>query len=196
MDMLERLKINRSYRRFTARKIEMHELETLITAAGLTASAANLQQLRFMPVCGQDCARVFPHLRWAGYLPEWDGPAEGERPTGYLVVLCPLGSETKFLLGVDVGIAAQSMLLTATEMGLGGCMFASIDRPSLMAALGVDEQKWAVPLVIALGEPLEHVRIVPVVDGDIKYYRDADGIHYVPKRSSKELTVLPSVDEP
>lgn len=189
MNMIELLRNNRSYRRFGDRAVTEQELNLLIKAASLTASAGNLQQLRFVPVCGEDCARVFPYLRWAGYLSDWDGPDTGERPTGYIVVLCPKESEGKYLVGVDVGIAAQSMLLTAGEMGLGGCMFASIDRPALLEALGLSADEWAVALVIALGEPREQVRIVPVSEGNIKYYRDAEGVHYVPKRTVEELTV-------
>ena len=189
MNMIELLRNNRSYRRFGDRAVTEQELGFLIEAASLTASAGNLQQLRFLPVCGEDCARVFPHLRWAGYLSDWDGPDTGERPTGYIVVLCPKESEGKYLVGADVGIAAQSMLLTAGEMGLGGCMFASIDRPALLDTLSLDSEKWAVALVIALGEPREQVRIVPVSDGNIKYYRDAAGVHYVPKRTVEELTI-------
>lgn len=189
MEMLDRITKNRSYRRFTNRAVAAHELDTLIKAASLTASAGNLQQLRFVPVTGGDCELVFPHLRWAGYLSDWDGPVKGEQPTGYVVVLCPKESEGKYLVGVDVGIAAQSMLLSATELGLGGCMFASIDRPALLDALNLDAGKWAVALVIALGEPCEQVRIVPVTDGNIKYYRDENGVHYVPKRTAEELTM-------
>ena len=191
MKTLQLLKDNRSYRRFEPRPIEPDELATLIEAARLCGSAANLQQLRFVPVCGEDCDRVFPCLRWAGYLPEWDGPVEGERPTGYMVILCPKTSEGKFLTGVDVGLATQSMLLTATDMGLGGCMFAGIDRETLMRELGLDAEAWSVALVIALGEVRERVEIVPVIDGNIKYYRDTAGTHYVPKRSVSELTVYP-----
>ena len=189
MNMIELLRNNRSYRRFGDRAVTEQELNLLIEAASLTASAGNLQQLRFVPVCGEDCARVFPHLRWAGYLSDWDGPDTGERPTGYIVVLSPKESEGKYLVGVDVGIAAQSMLLTAGELGLGGCMFASIDRPALLDTLSLDSEKWAVSLVIALGEPREQVRIVPVSDGNIKYYRDAEGVPYVPKRTVEELTI-------
>ncbi len=191
MDMLELLTANRSYRRFTHRAVREYELEAMIIAAGLTASAANLQQLRFVPVRGADCDRVFPHLRWAGYLPDWDGPMEGERPTGYVAILCPRAVSGKFSVGVDVGIAAQSMLLTAVEIGLGGCMIANVDRSAVLQALGLDSECWDLPLVIALGEPLEQVRIVPVIDDDIKYYRDENGIHYVPKRSREELTIMP-----
>ena len=161
----------------------------MIEAASLCGSAGNLQRLRYLPVCGADCARVFPHLRWAAYLPAWGGPAPDERPTGYMIVLCPASDAAQFNLGIDVGLAAQSVLLTAREMGLGGCMFASADRASLLDAFGLDKETWAIALVIALGEPLEEVRLVPVEGDNVKYYRDENGVHYVPKRTAEELTV-------
>lgn len=194
MNVMGLIKRNRSRRRFTDRAVSESELHTLIEAASLTGSAGNLQQLRFVPVGGAAASRVFPHLRWAGYLADWDGPCEGERPTAYIVVLCPKEAQGKFYTGVDVGIAAQSMLLCATDMGLGGCMFASVERPALMQALALDADTWEIALVIALGEPLEEVRIVPVTDGNIKYYRDENGVHYVPKRTADELTLLPGIE--
>ena len=188
-DIIEMLMGNRSYRRFTDYALTEQQLARMIQAASLCGSAGNLQRLRYVPVCGTDCERVFPHLRWAAYLPEWKGPAAHERPTGYVVILCPASDAGQFNLGVDVGIAAQSILLAAREMGLGGCMFASADRPALLSALGLDAAVWSVPLVIALGEPLERVRIVSVDNDDVKYYRDEDGVHYGPKRTANELTL-------
>ncbi len=187
--MLQRLRYNRSYRRFSTKAVSEQQLQALIQAVRLTPSAANLQQLRFVPVCNEACERVFPHLKWAGYLPEWDGPAEHERPTGYMILLCPKGASSKFFVGVDAGICAQSLLLTANEMGLGGCIFGSVDRAALMDALGLDQEIWEVALVIALGEPVEQVEIVPVTENHMKYYRDEAGVHYVPKRTAQELTV-------
>ena len=188
-DTLKLLEGNRSYRRFTGRAVTEAELARMVEAASLCGSAGNLQRLRYLPVCGADCGRVFPHLRWAAYLPEWGGPAPDERPTGYLIVLCPASDAAQFNLGIDVGLAAQSMLLVAREMGLGGCMFASADRTALLDAFGLDKEKWGVALVIALGEPLEEVRLVPVEGDNVKYYRDESGVHYVPKRTAGELTV-------
>ena len=81
---------------------------------------------------------------------------------------------------------AQTMMLGAVEKGLGGCMIGSMDRERLGAVLGLQDVE--VCLVLALGKPREIVRIVDLPeDGSVKYFRDLDGIHYVPKRSRDQL---------
>ena len=131
---------------------------------------------------------IFPHLGWAGYLKDWSGPIEGERPTGYIIILGDKSIKQSF--GCDHGIAAQSILLGAVEKGLGGCMLASVDRrEDLMVELGLPDNL-LILLVLALGKPKETVVIDPLPeDGDIKYWRDAQGVHHVPKRSLEELIV-------
>ena len=131
---------------------------------------------------------IFPHLGWAGYLKDWSGPIEGERPTGYIIILGDKSIKQSF--GCDHGIAAQSILLGAVEKGLGGCMLASVDRrEDLMVELGLPDNL-LILLVLALGKPKETVVIDPLPeDGDIKYWRDAEGVHHVPKRSLEELIV-------
>jgi nitroreductase len=90
----------------------------------------------------------------------------------------------------DHGIAAQSILLGAVEKGLGGCMIGAIDRDKLRAALKLPEQ-YEILLVLALGKPTEHVVIDSVgKDGSIKYWRDAQGVHHVPKRALDDI-ILP-----
>ena len=79
----------RSYRRFyQEHRIPLESLRDFIDIARLTASAANLQPLRFLLYNEpEDCERIFPTLGWASYLKDWDGPAEGERPSAYIVIL-------------------------------------------------------------------------------------------------------------
>ena len=127
--MLEDLiRKNRSYRRFhqdVAVDIEM--LRALVDLARLSASGSNLQPLKYILSCEPETnARIFPHTRWAGYLKDWSGPAEGERPSAYIIILGD--TEIRKSFGCDHGIAAQSIMLGATERGLGGCMIGSIDR--------------------------------------------------------------------
>jgi len=182
---------NRSYRRFDAsHPLEAKTLIDLIDLARNCPSAANLQSLRYLPVWErQSLGLVFPHLRWAGYLRYWDGPAPSERPSGYIIILCP--SETTKFHHTDAGIVAQTMLLGAAEQGLGGCMIASVERDKLKAALDLP-QELDICLVIALGKPAEEVVIEDVVDpDDIEYWRDDDGIHHVPKRTLKDIIVIP-----
>ena len=184
----ELLRKNRSYRRFGGESLSHRTLCELIRCCTLTPSGGNLQRLRFHPVSGQPaCDAVYPTLRWAGYLPDWDGPCEAERPRGYIVMLCR-PEEDNALLAIDTGICAQSILLAAVEQGFGGCMLKSVDADRLLPAIGLSTQEWHVALVIALGEPVEQVEIVPVgADQSIRYYRDERGVHYVPKRSAEEI---------
>ena len=127
---------------------------------------------------------IFSKLGWAGYLPDWDGPVEEERPSAYIILLGDTTISTNFF--VDHGIMAQSMLLGAAEKGLGGCMLLSIDKESLRTDLKIPDHL-EILLVVAMGRPKEEVVIEDVVDGDIRYYRDENGVHHVPKRTVKDL---------
>lgn len=189
MMMKELVLKNRSYRRFHQNdSISRETVKELVDLARLSASAANMQPLKF--ILSSDASKnalIFPHLVWAAYLKDWPGPAEGERPAAYIIILGDKRIKESF--GCDYGIAAQSILLGATERGLGGCMIMSIQREALSKALAIPDHLETL-LVIALGKPKETVVIDAVgPTGDIKYWRDAEGIHHVPKRSLDELIV-------
>lgn len=180
---------NRSYRRFhQERSVTMETLRGLADLARLSASAANRQPLKYiLSVEPAKNSKIFDTLAWAAYLKDWDGPAEGERPSAYVVIL----HDTRICpdLDCDHGIAAQSILLGAAENGLGGCMIASVKRKKLRAALDIPVGL-EIKLVLALGVPKEKVVIDEIpADGDIKYWREDDGTHHVPKRSLDEVVV-------
>ncbi len=178
---------NRSYRRFHQDMgISRETLKDLVDLARLSGSGANMQPLKYIISCDAETnALVFPSLMWAGYLTDWEGPAEGERPSAYIIILCD--DEISANPGIDHGIAAQSILLGATEQELGGCMIGSIHRTKLAEALSIPE-RYKILLVIALGKPKEHVLLENVgEDGSIKYWRDKKEIHHVPKRSLDEI---------
>lgn len=180
---------NRSYRRFHQEfRVELEVLRELVDLARMSASGANRQPLKYVLSAEPDRnALIFPHLAWAGYLADWPGPEEGERPAAYILVLGDTEISQSF--GVDHGIAAQSILLGATERGLGGCIIASIRRDALRETLGIDP-RYEILLALALGKPKETVVLDPVgPDGDIKYWRDAEGVHHVPKRALDEIIV-------
>ena len=180
---------NRSYRRFDkGTAIDPDTLRQLVDLARLSASASNKQPLKFYLACDPATnALIFPNLGWAGYLKDWAGPDEDERPTGYIIILGDTEIRTSF--GCDHGIAAQSILLSATERGLGGCMIGSVKRDALRKALGIATQ-FEILLVLALGKPKEIVVIDRVgPDGDVRYWRDEDSVHHVPKRSLDEIIV-------
>lgn len=189
MKVRELVMMNRSYRRFHQTiTVSRETLKDLIELARLSATGANLQPLKFLLSAEPDKNEtIFPHLAWAAYLKDWPGPEEGERPAAYIVILGDLRLKQAF--GCDHGIAAQSILLGATEKGLGGCILSNIRKPELKQALSLHDH-FEILLVIALGKPRETIVIEPVgPDGDIKYWRDAKGVHHVPKRSLDELIV-------
>lgn len=180
---------NRSFRRFYEQVIiEKKALLELIDMARLSASAANLQPLKYMLSC--DKAKnelIFPALSWAGYLKDWPGPKVGERPSAYIIILGDKKLSSSF--GYDAGIAAQSIMLGATELGLGGCMIASINKEMLRKNLNIIAH-FEVLLVLALGRPKEKVILeLKKPEQDIKYFRDEKDSHHVPKRPLKEIIV-------
>ena len=181
---------NRSYRRFDGtRPVTREEMEKMIDLCRLSPSGANHQALRFRPVLEkEECAKVYATLKWAAALPDWDGPIPEERPRGYVIFLCDRAvAQSK---PYDVGITGQSLLLGAASLGLGGCMLLSVDRPALAESLGIDTEKYAIEMVVALGRPVEEVSIVPLANGgDVRYYRDGEGHHFVPKRALSDLIV-------
>ena len=180
---------NRSYRRFDEKKtIDRNTLKELVNLARLSPSAANLQPLKYaLSWEPEKNAAIFATLAWAGYLKDWPGPLEGERPAAYLVVLGDRDIAAN--VGCDHGIAAQSILLGAREKGLGGCMLGSINREQLRQVLGLPE-RFEILLVIALGRPKEEVVLTEVgPDGNIKYWRDEKGVHHVPKRRLEDIVV-------
>jgi len=188
--MLEKLvRKNRSYRRFYEEaSITLETLKELVDLARLSASAMNLQPLKYILSCEpKKNALIFPNLGWAAYLKEWNGPDEGERPSAYIIVL--LDTEISRNVGCDHGIAAQSILLGATEKGLGGCMIATINKKELSKLLNIEE-RYEIVLVVALGKPKETVVIDKVAaDGNIKYWRDSERMHHVPKRTLADIIV-------
>jgi nitroreductase len=180
---------NRSYRRFNQEvDIKLETLRELVELARLSASARNAQPLKYILSCQpQKNSLIFPHLAWAGYLTDWPGPCEGERPSAYIIILGD--TEISRFVDYDAGIAVQSILLGAMEKGLGGCMIASIERQGLRQALEIPP-RYEILLVLALGKPKETVVIETVgPDGDTKYWRDSKGVHHVPKRALDDIII-------
>jgi nitroreductase len=180
---------NRSCRHFYQdQPVSRETLLWLVNLARISASAANLQPLKYaLSWEPENNAAIFATLVWAGYLKDWPGPVEGERPAAYLVILGDRDIAGGF--GCDHGIAAQSILLGAREKGLGGCMIGSIQRDQLRQVLGLPE-RYDILLVIALGRPKEEVVLTEISpDGDIKYWRDDKGVHHVPKRRLEDIVV-------
>lgn len=183
--MKELVRKARSIRRFDQSKpISRDELIDLVDTARLVPCGMNGQPLRYKIISDPaECAAVFPHTVWAGALKGWDGPSEGERPTGYIAIV------TKEERDVDVGIAAQTIHLAAAEMGYGCCMLGAIKRKTIARLLNISDQM-TVRLLLAFGVPGETVVLEEIsCDESKNYYRTEDGVHHVPKIRLEEILI-------
>jgi nitroreductase len=189
MEMKTLVRKSRSYRRFDQdHDVDAETLRGLVALAQYAPTGSNMQPLKFwLSNTPEMNAAIFPNLAWAGALKDWGGPADGERPTAYIIILGD--TEIKDNFGVDHGIAAQTIMLGAAELGLGGCMIASFRAKGLFDALAIPD-RYEILLVLALGRPAEIVVTEPLgEDGNTTYYRDKQDVHHVPKRSLESLIV-------
>ncbi len=179
------LKKNRSYRGFDQRhEVSEDELKQIVAASTLVASGMNRQRLRYRLVTKPDAGKVLPHITLGAALPEEHLPHPGSEPQAFIVV-CATEKENK-VIDIDLGIAAQSMLLKAVEMGLGGIFILNFRAAAVQQALNLPSEPIA---IIAIGKPAEKIFLVPVHTGsDLNYYRK-DGIHYVPKLNADDLLI-------
>lgn len=185
-DLVARARSVRRYKQ--AEPLRTDLLRELVALARLTPSSANRQTLKFLPSSDPALnATIFTHVSWAGYLPDWPGPGDGERPAAYIVVLNDkrLGPARE----VDAGIALQVMVLGAAERGLATCILGSIDRLKLAQAIDLPEY-FGIMYVLALGHPAESAVVEDLgPESDIRYWRDPQGKMHVPKRPLDDLIV-------
>ena len=188
--LIDLIRENRSYRGFDeTRKITREELLQMVEGARLSASSVNRQPLKYVLIYEPEKVAQFqPLTRWARNLPQLKLPHPGKCPTAFIVICQDKRiDENLNRYQRDIGIAAQSMLLLAVEMGLGGCMIGNFTAGDVHAQLKLPEE--IVPmLIVAVGKPDEKIVLTEVEkDGNTAYYRDEDDTHYVPKRKLEDL---------
>lgn len=187
------VRANRSYRGYDeSRRITEEELLELVDCARLTASSVNQQPLRYYLAWEKDeVDRIQSMTKWAGKLPQLELPHKGMRPTAFVVICQDLTvSESLAKFQKDVGIAAQTILLAATEMGLGGCMIGNFGADTVRRGLGLPDSLAPV-LIVAIGKPAEKVVLTEIEMGEsTDYYRDEDDVHYVPKHRLEDIVIV------
>ena len=178
---------NRSYRRFHHdMPVDIQTLRELVDLARIAQSPWNQQAVKFL-LCNRPemNAQIFEHLFWAARMPEWNGPAEGERPSAYIIIVAD--KELGKVFNYDHVVAGTTLLLGAVERGLGGCLMGAFSKKKMTATLGLSE-RYEPLLVVALGTPNETIVLDPVgPDGNTAYWNDEQGVHHVPKRSLEDL---------
>ncbi len=189
MNLEELLKKNRSYRRFDeSYEIDPRTLKDLVALTRFSASARNSQSLKYIISWKKEKNMlIFPLLKWATAIKDWGGPKEGERPSGYIIIVNDSRISKDYFC--DHGIAALTILLGATEKGLGGCIFASANKKTLASNLKLPDY-FEILLVLAIGKPKETVVLeLDKSPQPVPYWRDENGVHHVPKRSLEEIVI-------
>ncbi len=171
--------------------IETETLTELIDISRYTASPRNRQALKYsIENRPEKNAEIFKTLAWAGALPDWDGPEEGERPAAYIIVLGDDSIEPKVQNAYHeaaYGIVSQTIMLAATEIGLGGCTIVAVKRKPLAELLNLPEHL-QILCVLALGKPKEIVVLDELNPNDTyNYWRDTQQVHHVPKRKLSDI---------
>ncbi|MFI3163833.1 MAG: nitroreductase family protein [Bacillota bacterium] len=190
--LLDLVKGNRSYRGYDeSRYITTEELTSLVELARLTPSSVNAQPLKYYLVNEKDEVAVVQKMtKWAKALPQLELPHAGECPTAFIVICQDLTlGESLARYQKDIGIVAQTMLLGAVEMGLGGCMIGNFSASEVSETLNLAENIAPV-LIVAIGKPQEDIVLVEIAEGEShKYYRDGEDVHYVPKRKLEDIII-------
>ena len=178
----------RSYRSFDESvKIDRKTLVGFVENARLIPSSVNLQPLKYR-ICNtkDECDTMLSLTKWAALLKDYEIPPKGHAPTAYVVICTDKNVSDKSIFDKDVGVAAQTVMLSAVEAGFGGCMIGNFNPSKVAEALKLPEG--VVPsLVLGLGKPDEKIIVEPIGENGSSYYRDADGNHRVPKRSLDEI---------
>jgi len=180
-----------TYRKFYNDKtVSIDQLKQLIDLARITASAKNRQPLKYILATNSgEVGFISNHLKWANFLKDWDGPNEKEKPAAYIIMV--LDKSISMKADIDAGIAAQTILLGATEKQLGGCIIQAVNRDAISNYYKLQENTEIIQ-VIAIGYPHQKVKLVePKNASSVEYYQDSNAIHYVPKRKLEDIIIIP-----
>lgn len=180
-ELLTKNRSTRGYKK--AYKVSRSELERIADVCTRIPSARNQQVLRMRLVTHDSgAALVLPLIKMGAALPELHLPFPGTEPEAFIVV-CSTVAENP-MVDIDLGIAAQSMLLKAVEMGLNGLIIAAFNRAKLQEALSLP---YPPLLVLAIGKGDEHIELKPIDESESHAYYREGGVHYVPKVRNLEI---------
>ena len=183
--LLKLLQRNRSHRAYDVSfQVREDQLRRIIEINRYTPSARNQQVLRFRMVLSDEAEKVLPHIRLGAALPELNLPQKGSEPRAFIII-CSIAEESRFV-DIDLGIAAQSMLLQATEIGLNGICIAAFDKQRIKEQFNLPYEPL---MILAIGRGKDNIVLTEIKANESHNYYRKDGIHYVPKLSFEELII-------
>lgn len=177
---------NRSHRGYLKDYVvSRQELERIVSVCSRIPSACNQQVLRYHLVTkGPEADIILRNIRLGAALPELHLPLPGTEPEAFIVI-CSTVPENK-LVDVDLGIAIQSMLLKAAEMGLNGIAIGAFNRENIQRELSLPYHPL---MILAIGKGTDRIELTPIHEADSHAYYRQGGTHYVPKIPAAELII-------
>ena len=176
---------NRSHRAYdNSFQVREDQLRRIIDVNSLTTSARNQQVLRFRMVLDNEADKVLPHIKMGAALPELHLPEKGSEPRAFIII-CSTVEESRFV-DIDLGIAAQSMLLQAVEIGLNGICIAAFDKQKIREDFQLPYEPL---LILAIGRGKDNIQLSEIKADEIHNYYPQEGVHYVPKLTIEELII-------
>ncbi len=186
MNVNEALKKRRSIRKFNQIDVEYEKLTEIVDNARLAPQTANIQSFKYAILTGKNAKKMFPCAKFAGYIHEWN-PTEDDAPTAFIAILNDTKIRKTETAWCDCGIVMMSVVLNATELGLGSCIVASFDKNEAKKIINAEEN-FEIMCVIALGYPACEGKVFESND-QIKYYMDENENFFVPKRSLADVVI-------
>lgn len=146
MDVFEAVQERHSIRAYQETAVPREKLEKILDAARLAPSARNVEPWHFIVVTDAEKRKALSKGLFAKFL--------NEAPV--VIVACGDYKASSDWYAVDVALAVESMILTATAEGLGTCCVGSFDEKHVKTLLKVPE-KFEVLLLLAVGYPREKI---------------------------------------
>lgn len=188
-------------------EISSEILEDLVDMARITSSARNAQVLRYAIINGTEiCKKMVPTYALGGSLKAHEKPQPHQAPTAYIVILAPSDLDEWSIM--DIGIAAQTIQLGATEKGLAACIIGAFNGSKLLEILegqGLDtcDKLFSVlraheddkiilkpRLLLALGKSAEKCIISDIPENGKTVYFHENDVNIVPKRKLADIILL------
>lgn len=169
---------NRSHRIYNQDFLVSEEqLRSIVEVCTKIPSARNQQILRYKLVLGDQADIIKGKIRLGGH-----AEVETIAPRAYIII-CSTVEESRWV-DVDLGIAAQSMLLKTVELGLRGICIGAFSKEAVAEALSLPYEPL---LIIGIGKSDEAIQLTSIRTGQSQSYYERDGIHFVPKLHTEDI---------
>jgi nitroreductase len=191
MNVYEAILKRRSIRRFQNRVVPEETLEKCIDGARLAPSGRNQQVAEYIVINDAEVLPgIFENIGGSAKLPpDKGGPRPEQAPKAYTIILINKTREgdanRRRITLIDVGLAAENILLAALEQGIGCCPILMFNEADLKLLLDIPDSH-DIALVIAMGYPDESP-VADVATDSTNIWVDDKGIRHVPKRKLGDI---------